>query len=292
MNSIIKLKKPKSFDEQIEILRKRGLIIDNEEEAKFILSNVNYYRFTAYLLTFKKEDDKYKSGTSFTMISHIYKFDRELRNLLIGLLGNIEISFRTYIAYTLAMNHGADGYLYKSNFINDKFHERFLSTLQKEKEYNSNKLFIKHHNQKYNGQLPIWVATEIMTFGTLSKLYANLLPKDKSYIKNNLCSVNPKLVNAWLQSLTHIRNQCAHYGRIYNEVFPDVKIKNQDKKYKIDSKRIFANILIMKYLISDKAVWNKFFASLKKLINEYKKYIDLKLIGFPTNWIEILSNWY
>lgn len=193
------------------------------------------------------------------------------------------------IAYTLAINHGTIGYLNRNNFINPAFHNGFLLSLEKEKGNNSNKLFIKHHNEKYDGQLPIWVATVIMTFGMLSKLYANLLPGDKSYIKNNLCKVNPKLVDTWLQSLTHIRNQCAHYGRIYNTLFPNVKIKKEDKKYEIDNKKIFANILIMKYLVADKAVWSKFFINLQQLINQYDQYIDLKLIGFPQNWIEILS---
>lgn len=214
-----KLKDPKSFNEQIEILKSRGLIINDEEYAKFILSNVNYYRFTAYLLTYKKEDDSYIKGTTFETIPGIYGFDREFRNLLTGILGSIEISFRTYIAYTLAMKYGTIGYLDRNNFMDIDFHKGFILNLEKEKTNNSNKLFIKHHDDKYDGKLPIWVATEIMTFGMLSKLYSNMLPQDKTYIKNNLCKVNPALVDTWLQSLTHIRNQCAHYGRIYNEAF-------------------------------------------------------------------------
>ena len=60
-----KLKRPTSFDEQIKKLEGRGLIIENEEKAKFILSNLNYYRFTAYLLPFKLDGDIYVKGTSF-----------------------------------------------------------------------------------------------------------------------------------------------------------------------------------------------------------------------------------
>ncbi len=85
------LKQPRSFDEQIEILKKRGLTIDNYEDAKFILSNVNYYRFTAYLLPFKCNDDTYFEGTSFKKIYSIYMFDREFRTLLVDVLGSIEI---------------------------------------------------------------------------------------------------------------------------------------------------------------------------------------------------------
>ncbi|WP_084027594.1 Abi family protein [Clostridium acetireducens] len=286
---MVNLKEPKTFQEQIEILKNRGMIINNLEYAKFILRNVNYYRFTAYLLPYKKEDDSYIEGTTFEKISSIYTFDREFRNLLTNILGNIEISFRTYVAYTLAIKYGTCGYLDRNNFINDSFHKRFLLNLEREKNNNSNKLFIRHHNQKYEGKLPIWVATEIMSFGMLSKLYSNMLPEDRTYIKNNLCKVNPILVNTWLQSLTHIRNQCAHYGRIYNTIFPIIKIKKEYKEYSLNNKQIFAYIVAMNHLIADRKAWNKFFINLQGLINEYSNYINLDLIGFPENWIEILS---
>lgn len=32
-----------------------------------------------------------------------------------------------------------------------------------------------------------------------------------------------------------------------------------------------------------------FFIKLQEIINDYRNYIDLNLIGFPENWIEILS---
>lgn len=283
------IKPPRTFDEQIGILKSRGLIIEDNEYAKFILSNVNYYRFTAYLIPFKNEDDTYKEGITFKNISLIYNFDRELRALLIEILSSIEISFRTYIAYTMAINHGSLGYLDRNNFKDERYHNDFLFSLEREKLNNSNKLFIKHHNEKYDGKLPIWVATEIMPFGMLSKLYANMLPQDTTYIKNNLCKVNPTLVNSWLQSLTHIRNQCAHYGRIYNSIFPVVKIRKQDKLYGLNNHRIFAYIVAMNYLMADRTAWNKFFIKLQGIINDYISYIDLELIGFPSNWVEILS---
>lgn len=283
------LKEPKSFDEQIEILKERGLIINSEEDAKFILSNINYYRFTAYLLPFKSENDKYISDITFEKIYYIYMFDREFRTLLMDILGSIEISFRTYIAYTLAMNYGTYGYTKQDNFINKDYHNDFLLNLQKEKRNNSNKLFIKHHNEKYDGKLPIWVAMEIMPFGMLSKLYSNLLPKEKTFIKNNLCVINPGLVDSWLQALTNIRNQCAHYGRIYNTLFPPVKVKKEDKKFELNKRQIFAYIVAIKYLVADDKIWNKFFINLQKLISDYEDHIDLTLIGFPESWIEILS---
>ncbi|MFA9398046.1 MAG: Abi family protein [Clostridiaceae bacterium] len=286
---MIEIKEPKSFDEQIDILKGRGLVITSVKEAKFILSNLNYYRFTAYLLPFKKDDNTYVNGVTFEKIYSIYMFDRELRILLMDILGSIEISFRTYIAYTLAMTYGALGYTRAEHFINKDYHNTFILGLESEKLKNSNKLFIKHHNEKYNHKFPIWVAIEVMPFGMLSKLYSNLLPAEKNFIKNNLCGINPTLIDSWLQSLTHIRNQCAHYGRIYNTLFPPAKVKKEDKIYNLETKKIFSYIVIIKHMVSDLKVWDKFFIRMQQLISEYKDDIDLTLIGFFVNWIEILS---
>jgi abortive infection bacteriophage resistance protein len=61
------------------------------------------------------------------------------------------------------------------------------------------------------------------------------------------------------------------------------------KDYDFDNRRLFIHIVIIKYLIVDQKNWNDFFINLQQLINEYQNYIDLKLIGFPDNWVEILS---
>lgn len=283
------LKEPKSFDEQIDILKSRGVIITDNDKAKFILSNFNYYRFSAYLLHAKKSNNTYIEDINFDDIYNLYLFDKKLRNILISLLESIEISFRTYIAYTLGMNHGSDGYMNPNNFKNQEFFNKFLDTLNTEKNNNKNKSFIKHHYDKYNGKLPIWVAVEIISFGSLSKLYANMLPEDTRFIKNNLCNVNPKLIKTWLHSLSHLRNICAHYGRIYNATLPPITIKNSDKIYNLSTNKVFSYILAIKHLISDENAWNESLIQLQSLFNNYNNYINLDLLGFPSNWINMLS---
>lgn len=283
-----RVKEAITFDEQIQKLKSRGMIIEDELIAKHVLSNINYYRFTAYLLEYKNADDTYKRGITFNHIHNIYLFDKDLIILILDIIGVIEVSFRTYIAYTLGINHRALGYLEKSNFINSQYHKMFLLNLEKEKQKNINKLFIKHHINTYAGKLPIWVAVEILSFGQLSKLYSNLLPGDKTYIKNNMCNINISLVDTWMQSLTHLRNQCAHYGRIYNYQLPIIKVKKEYNQYNIDNKRVFAYILAIKHLLNDSTAWDKFYNKLISLIKENINIINLKLIGFPNNWDEIL----
>ena len=46
----------KSIDEQLEILKSRGLTVHNEENAKSFLLQNNYYRISGYSLTLRDHD--------------------------------------------------------------------------------------------------------------------------------------------------------------------------------------------------------------------------------------------
>ena len=91
-----------TFDQQIEILKKRGLVIDNEEEVREILSIHNYYNVIngykdlfCYIDTSGKE--KFISGTSFDEVYALYCFDRELRSLIFMYTLQIENTLRALV---------------------------------------------------------------------------------------------------------------------------------------------------------------------------------------------------
>jgi abortive infection bacteriophage resistance protein len=76
------VKPPTTYEEQLKILKDRNLIIPSQIRAFEVLEKVNYYRLSAYFLTFKQEDDMFKEGTTFDKIYSLYEFDRKLRNLI------------------------------------------------------------------------------------------------------------------------------------------------------------------------------------------------------------------
>lgn len=53
-----------TIEEQIKLLRKRGLDIPDEQlnEARKFLLNNNYYRISGYTLTLRKEDSFYPNA--------------------------------------------------------------------------------------------------------------------------------------------------------------------------------------------------------------------------------------
>ena len=72
-----------TYQEQIEKLRSRGCIINNDTLCEEILENTGYYRLSAYFLPFKTESGKYKENLTLERVYHIYEFDRKLRDLLL-----------------------------------------------------------------------------------------------------------------------------------------------------------------------------------------------------------------
>lgn len=105
----------KTIEEQICILENRGLIIDDKELAKAFLSNLNYYRLSAYTLTLRK-DNHFYDNVHFSDMMQIYNFDMELRAALMYLLESIEVSMRTYIGYYHAKSFGSLGYYDETAF--------------------------------------------------------------------------------------------------------------------------------------------------------------------------------
>ena len=65
----------------------------------------------------------------------LYDFDTRLRNMLMPLLEQIEIAFRTHISYLLATKYNDPlAYRDKSNFVVEQYHENFLERYQSSME--------------------------------------------------------------------------------------------------------------------------------------------------------------
>lgn len=110
---MVKVPYPKhliSFADQISLLKQRGLSFKDEAKALHLLQNISYYRLSGYWypLLVDKQNHIFKPGSTFETAYAIYKFDSELRKLIIAELEKIEIAVRTQIAYILSSQY--DGY--------------------------------------------------------------------------------------------------------------------------------------------------------------------------------------
>ncbi|WP_169734762.1 Abi family protein [Desulfitibacter alkalitolerans] len=267
------------------------MIIKNEDFAKRILSHVNYYRLSGYSLHLR-HNDVFHEGVTFEGIYQIYQFDKKLRYLLLDLIETVEISFRTHIAYYLAHKYGPFSYLESSFFENEKHHLQFLEEFEKQVTRNHNKeLFVRHHTNLYEGKFPVWVATELFSFGMLSRFFSNLKKHDKDAISKVHYTFPSVYITTWLRSLGTLRNTCAHYCRLYNKYYNDTpKLPSEAKENDIQYNGLYANIYILKFLIDDRDKWTSFIINLEALMQEYNA-VDISLLGFPEDkdWVKLLK---
>ena len=86
-----------SFTGQINLLKQRGMIFGDEPKALHLLQNISYYRLSGYWypLLADKQQHIFKPGSTFETAYNIYKFDSELRKLIIAEIEKIEVAVRT-----------------------------------------------------------------------------------------------------------------------------------------------------------------------------------------------------
>jgi abortive infection bacteriophage resistance protein len=283
------LKPPTTYEQQIEKLCARGCQVTDISICAKILSRINYYRLSAYFLPFKDANGKYAQDTDFNNVYQIYEFDRNLRNILFAAIEEVEIYLRANFAYHHAHKYGALGYMDAANYNKKHRHDTFLKLLDVEKKNNRKVLFVQHHAVNYGGQFPVWVITELFTFGMLSYFYGDLPMSDQKHIARELFRTVPKNLISWLRCCTDLRNICAHYGRLYFRIFTAVPA-NLHGLAKNTERRLFGVILALKALYPDPYKWNsEIHPVLCSLVEKYSPVINLVHIGFPVDWASMLK---
>ena len=95
------MKQPKTFAQQVEIIKEKGFIIDNDTECIGFLKQANYYRLSAYFLPFRKKDGTYFSNINFHRIQRIYEFDSRLRGVLFNYIFKVTYSIFLFSSDTM-----------------------------------------------------------------------------------------------------------------------------------------------------------------------------------------------
>jgi abortive infection bacteriophage resistance protein len=243
---------PFTYNQHLDLLKSRGLIINNPDAELKFLRQVNYYRFTAYCIPFQHPHDVFLPGTTFETIEGLYRLDEELRLHILGMLSPIEIYLRTQMAYELSHGWGTFAHYEPSMFQNEDDHQAWLADLEDDIN-NAHEIFLEHYKTKYNGfpKLPLWMACEVMSIGRLSKFYSCLTPTAQRKICS-IVGVDHNVLKSWLHVITYIRNICAHHGRLWNRMFtiqPRLLDKNpQWNAITFNNKRLFATVAMAEWI--------------------------------------------
>ena len=144
----MELKPALTIDEQIKVLRSRGLIIENLEETKFFLQSNQYYRLNIYFHQFMDVDNHFKEQTNFKQIQGCYLNDRWLRNKILLLLEEIEVKAKTQIAFYLGTRYGSNAFYKKDLYKVTSYQDQIVKAFNLEILRNKKDPVILHHIQK------------------------------------------------------------------------------------------------------------------------------------------------
>ena len=302
----------KNLDEQIKILKEKGLIINDEQSAKQILLKENYFFLSGYrhLLMKNFRDKNFIQGSKFEELYAIFKFDRHIRNICFKNILIIENNIKSIISYELSKKYGFQekNYLNSSNYTQDNMKARqvhdVLNKMRKQLAFNGKKHSATMHYITNYGYIPMWVLVKVLSFGLMSEFYTILKTEDRQEI-SNIYGINCEEMSIFLYLLSNFRNLCAHEDILYDHrtqrTIPDtiihkkLNIEQEEFEYKYGKRDLFALIIIFKYMLDED--------QFREMIREISYEIDildgkvdtvptnsiLNRIGFPTNWKEITN---
>ena len=281
-----------SFQRQIQQLKARGLVIQNPQKAVHLLQSISYYRLSGYWypLLANKEKHLFKPGAEFENCFKLYRFDRELRSTVTSELEKIEIAVRAKIIYTLSEQAGPFGYLNPAIYKKPQQFHDYLHPKLNEEYARSDEEFIRAFRTKYANPLPpSWMAMEIVSFGTLSRLFSYLKPgREKRGIANHF-GLSESVFENWLHCMVYLRNICAHHSRFWNRTLsiqPQLplspkRIFIQNKNVRSD--RAYFVLVMIRYMLQTVNPKSGFVQKIKALLVKYNN-VDPQAMGFPLNW--------
>ena len=211
------------FEEQVQLLRKRGMHIEDHQLAREHLSRIGYYRLSGYWRHLRRQEggelqEQFVPGACWDQVISIYDFDNRLRALLFEAIGAIEIAVRTQLAYHLYRLAGPFPYLKKEIFrdgetMAEELHERCEEELRRRHPQEE---FIRHLKQHYEGEdIPIAMLTECLHLHELAKFFEALKPEWQNRVSGHF-SVDAESLANWLFRLKQVRNRCAHHSRLWD----------------------------------------------------------------------------
>lgn len=304
----------KTLDEQVDILKSKGLVIDDVDYAKEILLRENYFFLSGYRHLFLRDDGsrKFINNTNFRELYGLFNFDRQLRNILFKNILIVENNLKSILSHVMSKNHGfkEQNYLNAVNFSEDYNKTRQINDLLRKMKRQINVNGKQHaatsHYINNYGYIPLWIVVKVLSFGIVSELYSVLQKKDQEEIAD-IYNVSVDRLTDYLPILANYRNVCAHEDmcythRTHKRINPTKYHKmvnipyDENDEYVYGLNDLMAIIIIMKELLQED--------DFNLMINEISYEIDvlngklktidiskvLNAMGLPQNYKDIVRN--
>lgn len=299
----------KSLNEQIEILKYKGMTINDEDFAKDVLLRENYFFISGYRHIFMSDrKEKYLEGTTFEEVYSLFLFDRTFRNIIFKNLLILENNLKSITSYQLSKKYGYKeiDYLKPKNFTTDPEKTRqvndIIRKMKRQVRVNVNQHTATYHYMNNYGYIPLWIMVKVLSFGIVGELYQILKREDQEVIAN-IFGVDVEKLENYLPILANYRNLCAHEEIVFeNKTQKEIeetiyhsilKIPKNELGYEKGINDIFALVIILRELLSQDEV-NNLMLEIKHALDNLEMNLHtisinkvLDRMGFPENYIEI-----
>lgn len=286
-----------SLEDQVLLLKSRGLIIPDNKYAEKVLLEKNYFDlingFETLMLVDSKASQKKYEKYYFDDFLFLYNFDKKLNVEILKLLDKFETRLKTSMAYRFCEKNYTspskarcyiDISLY-SNPINPAHHLSLPREIKRNiaghKIFNASKFkgyndFIDFCKSKYNflntyDDPPFWMTIKILEFGPLFQL---LIAYEKDVFEKVIQDMGmeyapdkEKFINS-IRIFIELRNTCAHFQLVNRFRTP-------------------SNLKIDSGMIADLQLHTKLNRFGKRLDYEIKLYDTLLVLGQFENLSEI-----
>ena len=300
----------KNLDEQIEMLKHKGMTITDKEYTKEILLRENYFFLSGYrYLFFKSPTDKtFKKGTTFEELYSLFLFDRSFRNVFFKYLLVIENNLKSITSYQLSKKYGyrERDYLKAKNFTTAPEKQRqvndLIKKMRRQIRVNGSQHSATLHYVSNYGYIPLWILVKVLSFGIVSEMFSILKYDDQKEI-SNIYNVDATTLTEYLPILANYRNLCAHEDILYeNKTQKQIddtiyhkllEIPKENDEYIYGKNDLFALLIIMKQLLQEEDFKNmvieldNIIQTLNYNLTTIKIEEVLKRMGVPVNWKDL-----
>ncbi len=256
----------KTLDEQVSILRGKGLVIEDDNYTKETLLRENYFFVSGYRHLFLKSsiDRTFIPGTTFRELYAMFNFDRQVRNIVFKNLLIVENNIKSVFSYQLSKKYGyrEREYLRPGNFNNSREKSRqvndLLKKMKRQIRVNGSQHSATCHYLNTYGYIPMWIVVKVLSFGIVSELYTIMKADDQKEI-SEIYNISVENLIVYLPILANYRNLCAHEDILYDhktqrEIIDTkyhdlLSIPMMDGEYIYGKDDLFALIIILKYML-------------------------------------------
>ncbi|QNE36936.1 Abi family protein [Leifsonia shinshuensis] len=309
-----------TIEQQLRQLSERGLQIDEGDAARRILETVGYYRFSAYAYPFRRPIPKdvapdtsvqfrvnsFEVGARFDWARSLWAFDRSLRLHILDAVEAVEIALRSKIGYHLG-RRDPFGHLDRTSLdtarcarLDIEFSDRgvfdvWLDRFAHHQKKAQAEDFVQHYVEKYDSKLPVWVATEVMEFGQLVRLFGLMRDDDQSLVSKDIAQVSGAVFGRWMKVANYTRNLSAHHARLWNRRLTYKVGRIPDNAADLihlneapeSRQRIYAACVVLAFLVRAIRPEARWAARLVELLDTFPNDLPVspeRNMGFPAGW--------